>query len=189
MKMLTLLLLAFVCTPIASKNAVSRNPEMLISASKEEKVELTIEERIITVLIDSGITNIDMQKIMIAQAKFESGNFKNRLTSEHNNVFSLHHSKNDTLSLGMIATAEGCHCFASYRSVEDATRAYLRLIARMQIPREPNIGLFARKLKERHYYGAPRRTYEQGLRYWFNSLDSTFSTIKPNIYGSTTGSQ
>lgn len=185
MKMLTLLLLALLA-PIESKNATRGN-----SDDSGLQVQLTIEERIASVLSDSGITDIATQKLMIAQAKFESGNFKNRLSVEHNNVFSLHHSDYDTLSLGRLASAEGCACFASYRSVEDATRAYLRLIARMKIPRQPNPTVFADALKRRGYYTSSVHHYEQGLRYWIRSLD-TFSITKPKFYGSeqaTTGSQ
>jgi hypothetical protein len=187
MKMLTLLFLVFLFTPIEPKNAVETDSKPL-----EKKVQLSIEERIVSVLLDSGITDINVQKVMIAQAKFESGNFKNRLSVEHNNVFSLYHSSYDTLSLGKIATAEKCKCFASYRSVEDATRAYLRLIAVMKIPRQGDPTKFAVHLKQKGYYVSSAKHYERGLKYWINSLDSIFSPTKPNVYGSgqkTTGSQ
>jgi hypothetical protein len=185
MKMLTLLILGMLCVPLTPDGS-GQVPDVK-EFTPEKTVSLTIEEKIVLVLIDSGITDVRMQKIMLAQAKFESRNFKNKLAIEHNNVFSLHHSKNDTLSLGKLGRAEGCACFASYRSVEDATRAYLRLIHRMQIPRDPDVRLFTQKLKKAGYYTSSRLLYERGLNYWIDSMkDSTFfNQLNPNSYGST----
>src|SRR5690606_2489263 len=47
-------------------------------------------------------------KILVAQARFESGGYTNRLSVNHNNVFSMQHPViRRTTSLGPLATAEG----------------------------------------------------------------------------------
>jgi uncharacterized FlgJ-related protein len=130
----------------------------------EPRKEYTTEERIISVLSESLI-DVRVQRIILAQAMYESGRFTNNLTRNYNNIFAVHHSARDSLSLGRLAKAEGCMCFAAYQSVEDATRSYLSIIKRMEVPVHSRVTLdeFVSALKSRNYFTAEESLYKSSL--------------------------
>jgi flagellum-specific peptidoglycan hydrolase FlgJ len=158
MKQLAVLVLLLL--PITAANTANSGVKVL----KIPVRELTIEDKITMVLTDSMIST-RVQRIILAQAKLESGNFKNSLSVKHNNIFGMHHSKWDPFSLGNLAKAEGCHCFASYSTVEDATRSYLRQIRRMKIPTTTRVTLddFVSALKSARYFEADESQYRSTL--------------------------
>lgn len=126
--------------------------------------ELTTEQRITLVLEDAGLDSMTV-KLMVAQSKHESGNYKNSLTRKHNNVFARHWDKRDTLSLGSGGSAEGHSRFARYESVEKATLSQLAYFKRKGYSMKwDSAESFAKELKSKHYYEDSTRNYVNALR-------------------------
>jgi hypothetical protein len=134
--------------------------ELCSSSPAEEKIDY--EGRIRAVLESEEIDPYVIE-LMVAQSKFESGNYKNTLTP-YNNVFARHYSKKDTFAISAGARAEGHSRFAKYPSVEDATLSQLwyfrnrRYTFKWKSPYQ-----FALELKQKHYYEADLMVYTKGL--------------------------
>ena len=110
----------------------------------------TIEEQILAVLIDSGYS-ICEQGIILAQSKHESGHYTNSI-SKKNNIFSLYKGRTSIYPLPDKARAEGCMCFATYRSIQDATLDYLQLRNRLHVPQELSIEEYVKFIKRKNYF-------------------------------------
>lgn len=141
------------------------------------KKKLTVEESISAALSDS-LVSPRVQRMIIAQARHESGNFKNSLSRKHNNIFALWHSDYDSLSLGR-SKAEGCECFARYASVDSATRSYIRLIRKMKVPTHSRVTLheFVSALKRGGYFADEESRYRNSLSTMLKA-DSLYNQLK-----------
>jgi hypothetical protein len=123
---------------------------------------ITIEEQILAVLIDSGFS-ICEQAIILAQSKHESGHYTNSI-SKKNNVFSLHKSKSSTYALPDKARAEGCTCFAMYRSIQEATLDYLHLRKRLHVPSGLSVEEYLTYIKEKNYFTDNEQRYLSSMK-------------------------
>jgi hypothetical protein len=158
-------LLAF---PTKSMNGTARetyNVLLFIPAPQPlyKTVPYTIEEQILAVLIDSGFS-ICEQAIILAQSKHESGYYTNSLSRTSNNVFSLHKRKNSIYVLSEKVRAEGCTCFAIYRSVQDATRDYLQYRDRLRIPKDLSVEEYVAFIKRKKYFTDNEVRYLSSLK-------------------------
>jgi hypothetical protein len=122
----------------------------------------TIEEQILAVLIDSGFS-ICEQAIILAQSKHESGHYTNSI-SKKNNVFGLHKNKFSIYPLPDKAEAEGCTCFAMYRSIQDATLDYLKLRKRFKVPAGLAVEEYVAYIKRKNYFTDNEKRYLFSLK-------------------------
>lgn len=126
----------------------------------------TIEEQILAVLIDNGFS-ICEQSIILAQSKHESGHYTNSI-SKKNNVFSLYKGKNSIYPLPDKARAEGCTCFATYQSIQDATLDYLQLRNRIRVPKELSVGEYVAFIKRKNYFTDNEQRYLSSMTQLIN---------------------
>lgn len=174
--MKTTIILLFILVPLAAAN---RGISATRWSPREDVGTLTTEERIVMVLRDSGFSR-PMQRIILAQAKHESGGFKNSLTVYHNNVFAmLHPRQRRTLSMGPWAKAEGRGGYGSYASIEDATRDYILYCRFMNVQQKTDAKSYIYQLKRLWYFGDNRERYLRGVQYWMRQ-DSTVRNFSTN---------
>lgn len=174
MKTAALLLLLLI--PVSAINAVYPRPvEEVMPAS----IVFTKEERIVAVLKDSGYSR-EMQRIILAQAKHESGEFTNPLTVKHNNLFAMRHPKRrSTLSLGAFAEAEGRGGYASYSSIDSAVADYILYMRFAAVQPMPDAESYITQLKNKKYFTDRTSRYFGGVAY-FMKRDSTVRNFSTN---------
>ncbi len=81
----------------------------------------TEEQQVYNTVIDMGYTPF-VAKLLVAQARHESGNFKSRLYRKHQNAFGMMYSKRrPTVALNGSARAEGHKGFADYNNLSEST--------------------------------------------------------------------
>jgi hypothetical protein len=176
-------LLAF---PTKSMNGTAQEPHIVSIIVTEpptifKTVPQTIEEQILAVLIDSGFSVCE-QAIILAQTKHESGHYKNAISKNNNNVFSLHKRRNSIYVLPEKALAEGCLCFATYRSVQDATLDYLQYRDRLGIPLDFSVEEYVAFIKRKKYFTDNEECYLSSMQRLIqedNSLVSNFNARYP----------
>lgn len=135
-----------------------------IETELEDKVELSVEDSIRLILSTKDLSPFTIE-LLIAQSKHESGNYQNKLTRLHNNIFARHYSKVDTFSLGAGGEAEGHSRFARYKSIKDATLSQYAYLKRKSYSLEYNNAKeFAEELKKKRYY-------EDDLNNYINALN------------------
>jgi hypothetical protein len=133
-----------------------------LCSSLTEEVKIDYEGRIRRVLESEEIDPYTIE-LIVAQSKYESGNYKNTLTP-YNNVFARHYSKKDTFALSAGARAEGHSRFAKYPNVESATLSQLWYFRKKNYSfRWKSPYQFALELKQKHYYEADIMVYTKGL--------------------------
>lgn len=139
---------------------------------------LSIDDSIRVTLREYHLNDTTIE-LIVAQAKHESGNYKNKLTKEHNNIFSRLHHKSDTLSLGPYGYAEGRKGYASYRSIRDATISQVSYFKRLKYSMNwTSSYAFAAELKKKRYYYDPKLTKKEDIRKYARALRKHF---KPPI--------
>lgn len=106
------------------------------------------------------------RKLLIAQAKFETGNYTNKLVVKHNNLYGMMHpARRLTRSLGPKARAEGRPGYASYASIEDSVEDMLfYLWDKKQTPRYSSAEEYVRFLKKNRFFTASEAHYLRGLK-------------------------
>lgn len=119
----------------------------------------TAEGRVIRVLYDSGYS-IPMIQILLAQAKLESGNFKNNLTRKWNNVFAMLHSGSDPYSQGNWGFAEQRSGYAVYSSIEESVSARIWYSRKWSYPMDSvSPEEYVRHMKRKGYFTASEHEY------------------------------
>lgn len=166
--MKTFIAVLLLLTPLAAQN---RTIHLSLYVPKE--FVLTVEERVVAVLRDSGFSRT-MQRIILAQAKHESGNFTNPLTVNHNNIFAMHHpgKSRPTTSLGPWGRAEGRTCFASFASIESSVTDYILYKKSYGIVDKENERGYVYELKRHRYFEASTELYIRCVQRWM-AADST----------------
>lgn len=183
-KVMKTLILLLLLLPVVSMNkgleATAYSPKKVKKAVVADSITLTIEERIVTVLRDSGFSRT-MQRIILAQAKHESGNFKSRLARNHNNIFGMTHpgTRHFTTSLGPLARAEGRGGYASYTSIEHSVADYILYKKRRQIEDSEDVSAYIYQLKRKHYFEARADKYLKAINRWMLS-DTTVRNFSTN---------
>jgi uncharacterized FlgJ-related protein len=112
-------------------------------------------------------------RIIVAQARHESGDFKNVLTRNHNNVFGMQHPRvRRTTSIGAYGDAEKKkNIYASYRSIEDAViDLFLYLDARNISKRQHSIPKYVRSIKAKKYFKGSETEYVKNMRRKFKQV-------------------
>lgn len=148
---------------IGGKVSVGNSTITKLDNVEYKEVELTIEERVSKVLQDSGYSQ-NMQAIILAKADLESGTFRNKLTKEHNNFFSMLHSKYDPYSKCGCGFAEGRLGYASYPTIEDQVYAYIWYTKKRGYPKEATPLEYVRFMKSKGYFEANELSYLAGLK-------------------------
>jgi uncharacterized FlgJ-related protein len=101
-----------------------------------------------------------MARIIVAQARVESGNFQSKLFREHRNAFGMMHAAlRPTTSLGPLAWAEGRPGYASYRDVHDSALDLLLWLRYFGIKETNSVSNYCKQLKQNYYYGSSLKHY------------------------------
>lgn len=132
---------------------------------------LSIQEELLDLFLAYGVDST-MSKILVAQASHESGNFKNKLTREHKNVFSiLHSNRRETLSIGPLGYAEKRLGYCSYYSIDSSAVDMLLYMKYRSIPTDfTSITKYAKFLKSKRYYEADEKLYTIALQRHYELL-------------------
>lgn len=172
MKAFTVLLLLLL--PVTAMNSVMCSPSTVSPV-----LELTTEERVVQVLRDSGLSR-EMQRVILAQAKHESGDFTNSLTRKHNNLFGMLHPRSrPTLSLDGSAWAEGRKGYARYESLEASVADYLLYKKFVNAEDKPDAKAYIYQLKRLGYFTDNTGNYLGGVKRYMRG-DSTVRNFSPN---------
>ena len=159
--MKTIILLLLMLLPTMAMNRA------FTKITKIEAINLSVEERIVKVLRDSGYSR-QMQRIILAQAKNESACFKSLLSVRHNNIFGMMHPGRKTLtfSLGGHGYAEGRYGYAVYSSIDSAVADYIQYRKRMSIPSSDDPTTYILALKKKGYFTSDVKEYIRNVRFW-----------------------
>lgn len=107
--------------------------------------------------------------IILAQARWETGDFKSKLFREHNNCFGMMHpSRRNTTSLGPLARAEGRRGYASYRSVQDSGLDMLLWLQYAEIDSIPNPRHYVLQLKKKRFFTDKLKHYSRGVQHYYD---------------------
>jgi hypothetical protein len=106
-----------------------------------EKLELSIDQRIELVLLDSGYSNAMISIILFGMR---------------------HPHKRPTTSLGPLARAEKRNGYASYNSIEDSVRDLILYHRHFKVP-ESNLSEYVTYLKRKRYYECSEELYRKSL--------------------------
>lgn len=119
-----------------------------------------------------GGTTQALAKLMVAQARHETGNYSNYQTRKNNNVFGFKYSPNSQYSKKGNISPEGDY-YAYYQSLEYAILDYIGRWMNMsasgggtrlqEFNQISDTTSYAIKLKSYGYYGAPVNEYISGL--------------------------
>lgn len=122
------------------------------------------EETIKTTLKENCVSD-ELIMIIVAQAKFESGNFTSDIFWENNNPYGMKcPKKRKTLCLG---TNRGHGVF---NSVKEATIDYLYYMEALNIPfEEKDVRKYVYLLKRKNYFEADVRHYYKGVKYYYEN--------------------
>jgi hypothetical protein len=139
---------------------------------------MTYEQEIAKAVIDEGYTTT-LAALLIAQAKFESGNFTNTAFKFHKNAYGYKYypgSSWQTAEQGN-KSSEG-DPYANYTSLYNSTKEVIYWLKRREKEGKLKISelltpeLYAAALKKSGYYGANEQQYAAGLKVYFtNAVD------------------
>ncbi len=132
-------------------------------SAQTEMIDLEIK----TTLECAGVPPFTI-KLIIAQAKFESGGYKSKLFREHCNLFGMvHPRRRNTYSKGPYARAEKRCCYASYNSVQESVQDQLLYLWYVgEKPAYKTTSQFVNRLKELHYFESGKAHYIKGLQFY-----------------------
>lgn len=133
----------------------------------------TYDREIFDTALEMGADSLTA-KILVAQARFESGGYKNHLTIFHNNIFSMQHpTRRRTTSIGALATAEGRpNTYASYNSVREAVMdLFFYFKARKINLTQPSINTYVYRIKKKAFFEAELSRYRRGVKKEFNRIN------------------
>jgi flagellum-specific peptidoglycan hydrolase FlgJ len=161
----TIIITVFLVLPYSISNAV-----LPMNLDNNVKVVMTIEEEIKLRLLLADTISDFVSELIIAQAKHESGNFKNSLTRNYNNIFSRLHSKYDSMSIGNYGYAEKRTGYAVYKSIDSATISQLQYFKRKKYSMKwSTVEEFAIELKQKRYYTDDINNYIRAMKKHMNS--------------------
>lgn len=164
---ITLLLsaISIQCTTITAQERIP-----VIMLPEVTCIEPTPEEEVYLTAIEYGLDTI-MAKLIVAQARHESGKFSSKLYRKGNNAFGMMRCKRDTLALSSMH-AENRPGYAMYATLENSTIAVLNLLSRKGCKfnfKSP--GAYANWLKSVGYYEDSVQNYSNSLRVHYNKLE------------------
>jgi uncharacterized FlgJ-related protein len=144
---------------------------------------INYNQQIYDAAIKNGATNW-LAKLLIAQSRYETGDFGNRQTKENNNIFGFKWSPNSRYAKKGNISPEG-DPYAKYDTIDDAIADYInrwmslnskeggtRFEEFNKIP-EGDTLTFATKLKNYGYYHTPsNQTREQSINQYKSGVDA-----------------
>ncbi len=131
----------------------------------------TNEEKVFYTCLKHGLDST-MAKLIVAQARHESGNFTSRLFRKHNNAFGVKYSKwrKYSLALNGNGKAENRSGYATYSSVDSSTVDVLMWLCTKSDLKFKSSADYARWLKSIHYYEANEKLYKNALNAHLNKI-------------------
>lgn len=172
-----LLVLCAQSAPVSMSHDPMYLPEVtLVGLSFEDEIyEVLIQGRD-SVILHNGkevvirdVAGVDtiFARLIVAQARLESGNFNSPLCVRHNNFYGMLHPGRGklTTSLGPWARAEGRNGYASYESVEASVLDLMLLLEYDGIVSARSPADYARQLKAHHYFTSSTALYASNLKY------------------------
>ena len=136
------------------------------------------DQQIYNAAIEEGFTTISA-KLIVAQARIESGDYGSNVFKNNNNLFGMKYVGQPIAQRGTLAPLNERSCngncdgdyYAKYNSPADSTKD---LVGRLYKKTRKGIGFdeiknatdsidFANKLKQRDYFGATASSYAAGL--------------------------
>ncbi len=116
--------------------------------------------------------------IIVAQARWETGDFKSKLFREHNNAFGMMSARRrPTTSLGPLAWAEGRPGYASYPTVQDSALdllLWLEICGISGLPTDvtargpkAEVRWYIRTIKSKKYFTDNLRHYCLGTTFYY----------------------
>lgn len=144
-----------------------REPSSSSKTPIEVDIKLTTESRITRKFLECGYDSATIQ-VFIAQAKFESGNFTNKLSKEHNNLFAMRHPRvRPTKSLGPHARAEGRKGYASFATIEDSVEDFILYLEFCKYPPKiTDVDQYTKLLKKKKYFESSTIKYSRGIKHY-----------------------
>lgn len=149
-------------------------PEMRTVVLQEITIEgKSYDREIFDTALEFGADSLTA-RILVAQARFESGDYTNRLALIHNNIFSMQDPRiRKTTSLGPLASAEGRHnTYASYESIRSAVvDLFLYFEARNIDLTQHSVSKYVYLLKKKSFFEAPTIEYRRGVWKKFKKIN------------------
>lgn len=126
-------------------------------------LEPTIQQEIFRTVLECGYDST-MAKLLVAQSRHETGNWKSKLSRKANNVFGMHKAKKNTRAIGVMVAEKG-NRFAMYATVEDSTLEALEWLSKKDCPfKFKNSNEYAKWLKSKGYYEDSVANYSNALK-------------------------
>lgn len=144
-----------------------------------------------SLLIDVPALDPAMARLIVAQARHETGDFVSPLFTNHNNVYGMQHPGRGklTTSLGPLATAEGRpNKYASYSTVEASVLDLMLWLQYHNTPKITTADAYCKYLKQHRYFEAPLVVYQNSLKHYLACPSpslKTFMTKNPFTHQST----
>lgn len=153
--------LIFVCSVSTTSHTIERE--------KYTDEILSVEDRIFIAL---DTIPLPMKRLILAQAKHESGNFTNNLTRKYNNVMAVTGCDcRKTLAIARNGRAEGKGIFNVYSSIDSAMVDFMLHMQYMNVPDTfTRADTYAKFLKKQRYYGDTELNYRRALQRWLNQI-------------------
>lgn len=150
---------------------------------------INYDQEIYNGAIKGGATP-SLAKLLVAQARHESGNYNNTQTIKNNNVFGFKYSRNSVYSQKGNISPEG-DPYAKYDTLQDSIKDYIvrwmgksskvggTRLQEFNTINEGDTNTYARKLKGYGYYSNVKgETDESAIRRYIGGLNSALTRIK-----------
>jgi uncharacterized FlgJ-related protein len=139
---------------------------------------MNLDQTIYDVAIRNGFSPAT-SKLIVAQARFESGNYKSNVFKQNNNLFGMKFVAQPLATRGTLAPSNerssvdrNTNYYAKYKNPEDSVkdvveRLYSKTIGgvtQLQLQNAQTSLDFAKLLKLRGYYGGTPEEYSNGLK-------------------------
>jgi uncharacterized FlgJ-related protein len=167
MKTITLLLILGLSSIASSNRHLGTKAIVCITAEQVVvPAEKSCDQEIFDIALELGADTLT-SRIIVAQARFESGKYTNNLFVKHNNIFSMQHPRiRKTTSLGPKASAEKRrNKYASYKDIRDSvTDLFLYFKARKIDKRQPSVDAYVKLLKRKNFFEDTLKKYRSGVK-------------------------
>lgn len=137
------------------------------------KSTMSIEKRIKATARKEGMPD-NIARLLVAQAKHETGNFTSNAYRNNNNLYGYKYVPGGYLQISEGITSSEGNAYAAYASIEDSVRVVCRWIRKRQaegkFPADLSgltIESYAQYLKNAGYYGDTVANYTQGLKKYY----------------------
>lgn len=136
---------------------------------------MTNEQIIYNTVISQGYSG-NSAKILISQAKVETGNFTSNVFKTDNNAFGMKmpsvRKTTASRKSTIVMKSEGSTPYAHYESLADSVKDVLLWLKNFKINIDaiPNVEVYAATIKNKGYFGAALSDYQKGMKKYFGML-------------------